>query len=419
MQKIATGIRRSTAEPHRTVADRRSLRSLLLRHPAWTVAGILLLGFNMRPAITSVAPFLGQIRQDLGMSGLAVSLLTTAPVVCLGLFAPAAAPLARRFGPEAVLLACLIGVAAGVLLRSFGLVPLFAGTVVIGASMSVLGVLSPVVIKRDFARRAGMMMGLYAMLISLGAALSTATAAPLQQSAGGSWRMALLFWAVPALVAALVFIPQLFRSDRAPNTARAHVGGLLREPLAWQVTGFFALVASLAYAVFSWGPSMLQARGLDGTSSGLVMSLSYIAQMATGFGAPILAGKQRDQRLLAVALVVLTGAGLLGILFAPVWSVGFFAIVLGLGQGGAFGLALSLIVLRSANPHTAAQLSGLTQSVGYVVGGLVGPMAVGLVHDWSGGWGAVAVLYVAVGVATLLLGLGAGRARTLNTGANQ
>jgi CP family cyanate transporter-like MFS transporter len=214
----------------------------------------------------------------------------------------------------------------------------------------------------------------------------------------------------------VAFIPQLFRSDRAPNAARTHLTALLRQPLAWQVTGFLALVASLAYAVFSWGPSMLQARGLDATDSGLIVSLSYLAQMVTGFAAPILAGKLRDQRLLAAVVVALTSAGLLGFIFGPAWSLAAFAIVLGLGQGGAFGLGLSLIVLRSANPHTAAQLSGLAQSVGYVAGGLIGPMAVGLIHDWSGSWGAVSIFYVAIGAATLLLGLYAGRARTLNTG---
>jgi CP family cyanate transporter-like MFS transporter len=419
MDKTLPRARLSAADPLVSASDRRSLRSLLLRHPAWTVAGILLLGLNMRPAITSVAPLLGAIRQDLGISGLAVSLLTTAPVVCLGLFAPTAAPLARRFGIEAILLACLIGIAVGVLVRSFGLVPLFAGTIIIGAAMSILGVLSPVVIKRDFPHRAGLLLGLYAMLISLGAALSTAMAAPLRQSAGGSWQMALLFWALPALIAAMVFIPQLFRSGRAPTMARTHIGEIIRDPLAWQVTGFFALVAALAYAVFSWGPSMLQARGLDAAASGLIMSLSYVAQMATGLTAPMLAGKQRDQRLLAVVLVVLTGAGLFGIIFAPVWSLPGFAIVLGLGQGGAFGLALSLIVLRSANSHVAAQLSGLTQSVGYVAGGLIGPMAVGLVHDLSGGWSAVGVFYAVVCVALVLLGFGAGRARTVGKGAVQ
>lgn len=405
--------------PPRPAARRdQTLRALLLRHPAWSVAAVLLIAFNLRPAITSVAPLIADIRQSFGLSGLAISLLTTLPVVCLGLFGPAAPPLARRFGTESVLLASLLGIVLGAVIRSFGTIPLYAGTLVIGASMSLLGVLSPVVIKREFPRRIGLMMGLYTMLISLGAALSTATAVPLQRGLGGSWETALLFWALPALVAAIVFIPQLFRYERARGIVTPRVRGLIRDPLAWQVTGFFALVSSLAYAVFSWGPIMLQARGLDGTSSGLVISISYIAQMVTALTAPILAGRQRDQRLLVVGMVSLTAAGLLGFVFAPVWSLTLFSVLLGLGQGGAFGLALSLIVLRAGNQHVAAQLSSFVQSIGYVGGGLVGPFAVGLIHDWSGSWGVVAIFFVAVGLGSLFLGLGAGRARTVKVEAD-
>jgi CP family cyanate transporter-like MFS transporter len=398
---------------HPKPADDRSLQALLLHHPGWSVAGMLLLAFNLRPAVTSISPFLSQIRQDLGLSGVAVSLLTTLPVVCLGLFGPLAPPLARRFGTESVLLAALLGIVLGVVVRGFGTIPLYCGTLIIGASMSLLGVLSPVVIKRDFPRHIGLMMGLYAMLISLGAALSTATAVPLERSLGGGWQMALMFWALPALIAAIVFIPQLFRYAKARGVASAKARGLLADPLAWQVAGFFALVAALAYAVFSWGPTMLVARGLDPAAAGFTMSISYIAQMVTGFSAPIIAGRQRDQRLIAVVLVLLTFAGLMGFVFAPAWSLMGFSIVLGLGQGGAFGLALSLIVLRAGSPHVAAQLSGFVQSIGYVVGGLLGPLAVGLIHDWSGSWSVVAVFYAVVGFATLLLALGAGRARTV------
>jgi CP family cyanate transporter-like MFS transporter len=38
---------------------------------------------------------------------------------------------------------------------------------------------------------------------------------------------------------------------------------------------------------------------------------------------------------------------------APVWPLTAFSIILGLGQGGAFGLALSLIVLRAGDQHVA------------------------------------------------------------------
>lgn len=384
---------------------------MLIGHPGWSVAAILLIAFNLRPAITTVALFLSDIRQDLGLPAVAISVLTMAPVICLGLFAPAAPPLARHFGTEAVLLASLVALAIGCAVRSFGAVPLFLGTVIIGASMCLLGVLTPVIVKRDFPSRVGLMMGLYTMLVCLGPAFATATAVPLQHALGDGWERVLLFWGLPALIAALVFIPQLFRYDRPRGVASAGVGSVLRDPLAWQVTGYFGLITSLAYAVFNWGPSMLEARGLDAVTSGVIVSICYVAQMVTGLLAPIIAGRQRDQRLIIAVMVLLTAAGLLGFAFGPIWSLIPFSIVLGLGQGGAFGVGLLLFVLRAGDPHAAAKLSALAQSVGYVAGGLIGPFAVGVIYDWAGSWAVVAIFYAAVGLASLLLGLGAGRER--------
>jgi MFS transporter, CP family, cyanate transporter len=391
----------------------RSLRALLLRHPGWSVAAVLLIAFNLRPAITTVALFIGDIRTDLGLSAFGISLLTMAPVVCLGLFAPIVPPLARRFGTEAVILASLVALAIGCVVRSFGVAPLFLGTLIIGASMCFLGVLSPVIVKRDFPHRIGLMMGLYTMLVCLGPAFATATAVPLRHVLNNSWEFVLVFWALPALVAAVVFIPQLFRYTQPRGVAAAHLRGMLRDPLARQVTVFFALISSLAYAVFNWGPTMLQARGLDAAASGVVISFCYLAQMATGLLAPIVAGRYKDQRLVIAIMVLLTAAGLLGFVFAPIWSLTIFSIVLGLGQGGAFGVALLLFVLRARTPHAATQLSALAQTVGYVASGLIGPFAVGLIYEWTGSWPVVAVFYSAVGAASLLAGLGAGRPRTV------
>src|ERR1700728_4352721 len=83
----------------------------ILRHSAWSVAAVLLIGFNLRPSITTVALFIADIKRDLGLSTIGISVLTMLPVVCLGLFAPAAPLLARRFGIETVLLGSLVGVA--------------------------------------------------------------------------------------------------------------------------------------------------------------------------------------------------------------------------------------------------------------------------------------------------------------------
>jgi MFS transporter, CP family, cyanate transporter len=390
-----------------------TVRALLLRHPAWSVAAILLIGFNLRPSITTVALFIDDIRHDLGLSALGISLLTMAPVVCLGLFAPAAPSLARRFGTEAVVLASLLGIAFGCVVRSLGTIPLYLGTLIIGASLCFLGVLTPVMVKRDFPDRIGLMMGLYTMLVCLGPAFATATAVPLQHVLGGSWELVLLVWGLPALIAAVAFIPQLFGHERVAGVATAHVLGLVRDPLAWQVTGFFGLITALAYAVFNWGPSMLEARGLDAATSGLIISLCYVGQTAAGLLAPIIAGRQRDQRLIVATMVLLTAAGLLGFVYAPVRSLTAFSVILGVGQGGAFGVGLLFFALRSSDPHSAGQLSALAQTVGYIFGGLIGPFAVGVIYDRTGSWQVVTIFYLAVGLASLVLGIGAGRARTV------
>jgi CP family cyanate transporter-like MFS transporter len=388
----------------------------LFRHPAWAVVAVLLIGFNLRPSITTVAMFLGDIKRDLGLSTFGISVLTMLPVVCLGLFAPAAPALARRFGLEAVLFVSLLGIVAGSLVRSLGVAPLYLGTVIIGACLCFLGVLSPALVKRDFPRHIGLMMGFYTMLVCIGPALSAATAVPFERALGGNWELVLVIWSLPALLGALVAVLRLFAHDADIRLATPHVLGLIRDPLAWQVTGYFGLISALAYAVFNWGPSMLQARGLDAAQSGLILSICYISQTVSGLLAPIVAGRWRDQRLAVVAMVLLTAVGLLGFVYAPVGSLKLVAFVLGLGQGGAFGLALLLFALRAPNPQVAAQLSALAQTVGYVFSGLAGPFAVGLIYNWTGSWAVVSVFFLVAGFASLLCGIGAGRARTLRAG---
>ena len=384
-----------------------------LRHPAWAVAAVLLIGFNLRPSITTVALFLGDIKRDLGVSTFGISVLTMLPVVCLGLFAPAAPVLARRFGIETILFVALVGIAIGSVVRSFGVAPLYLGTVIIGASLCLLGVLSPAVVKRDFPRHIGLMMGFYTMLVCVGPALSAATAVPFQHVLGGNWQLVLVIWGLPALVGAAAVMPRLVAHDGDIRLATPHFLGLVRDPLAWQVTAYFGLISALAYAVFNWGPSMLQARGLDAAQSGLILSVCYISQTFAGLLAPIVAGRARDQRLIIAAMVVLTGIGLLGFVYAPVSSLEIVAFVLGIGQGGAFGVALLLFALRSRDPHSASELSAMAQTVGYVFGGVAGPFAVGVIYDWTGSWPVVSLFYVAVGLASLVCGVGAGRARTV------
>jgi CP family cyanate transporter-like MFS transporter len=381
---------------------------LVLRQPWLLLLGLILVALNLRPALSSMAPMLSEISKALGLSAAQAGLLTTLPVLCLGLFAPLAPVLARRFGAERVVLGILLMLAGGIILRSsFGEVGLFAGSVLAGASIGVIGVLLPGIVKRDFPKQAGTMTGVYTMALCLGAAMAAGATVPLSEHFDKSWALGLGFWVIPALVAAIFWLPQVGQNHGAHHVAY-RVRGLLRDPLAWQVTLYMGLQSSLAYIVFGWLPSILIGRGLTPTQAGLVLSGSVIVQLISSLAAPWLATRGKDQRLAIVIVMAMTLGGLFGCLYAPIDGLWGWAILLGLGQGATFSLALTLIVLRSRDAHVAANLSSMAQGFGYTLASM-GPFAVGVVHDWTGGWNALGWIFGVIGLGAIIAGLGAGR----------
>lgn len=382
---------------------------VVLRRPWLLLLGLVLVALNLRPALSSMAPVLGQVSEGLGLNASAAGLLTTLPVLCLGLFAPLAPILARRFGSERVILGILLTLALGILLRStFGATGVFVGSLIAGASIGIIGVLLPGIVKRDFPAHAGTLTGVYTMALCLGAAMAAGSTVPLSQYFGDSWAMGLGFWLLPALLAMLVWAPQA-RQGHGAHQVAYRVRGLWRDRLAWQVTLYMGLQSSLAYIVFGWLPSILIGRGLSPTQAGLVLSGSVLVQLISSLSAPWLATRGKDQRLAIVVVMLVTLGGLFGCLYAPISGLWGWAVLLGLGQGGTFALALTLIVLRSKDSHVAANLSSMAQGVGYTLASM-GPFAVGLVHDLTGGWAAVGWIFAVLGLGAIVFGLGAGRA---------
>lgn len=373
-------------------------------------ASVVLIAFNLRPVFASLSVVLPEIVRATGLSATAASLLTTLPVLCLGLFAPLAPGLGRRFGTERTLLGCMALILVGTLLRGTGNVPLlFLASAIAGSGIAVANVLLSGLVKRDFAGQAALMMGLYTM-----AALAAGLTVPIEHALGGGWTAALAVWALPAALVTLLWAPQALARKPIASESGFTVRGLWRDRLAWQVTCFMGLQSALAYIVMGWLAPILRERGLASDVAGYVVSVSVITQVVTCLVVPALAVRLRNQIGLAVALALLTVAAMLAQLFAPLGGVWVWAVLLGIAQGGTFALALTMIVLRSPDSHVAAHLSGMAQGVGYVIAAF-GPLLAGLLHGWTGSFGAASWLFVAVGVALVIAGIGAGR--TLHVGA--
>ena len=371
---------------------------------------LVLIAFNLRPVFSSASALLPEIRSTLGLSSIGASLLTTLPVVCLGLFSPLAPRLAQRIGTERTLLGVVFLLALGTALRGLSSIPLlFFGTALAGACIAVGNVLLPGLVKRDFPDRAALMTGCYTMALCAGAAGAAGLTPPLEQALGGSLDAALAVWALPALVVGLLWLPQVLGTRSRARRVGFRVEGLWRDRLAWQVTLFMGLQSALAYCVFGWLVPILRERGLDGVTAGAVVSMSIMVQAGACLVAPHVAVRGRDQRLINVVLCVFAVIALLGLLFAPLWSIWLWAVLQGIGQGGLIAVALTVIVLRTPDPHVAAHLSGMAQCVGYLLAA-IGPLVVGLIRGWTGSFAWSAVLFVLLGVGAAVNGWFAGRA---------
>ncbi|SMH62617.1 CynX/NimT family MFS transporter [Azospirillum agricola] len=385
---------------------------LSLGHPLLLAASLVLVALNLRPALSSLAPVMGDVVRDTGMSAGQAGLLTTSPVLCLGLFGVVAPRLAQRFGTERTIFFVLLMLGAGVALRGVGSFPaLFAGATLAGAGIGIIGVLLPAVVKRDFPKKISLMMGVYTMALCAGAATAAGLTVPLERALG-QWTGALAFWALPAVVAAVAWLPQMRGRPSDAGQGGASVRGLWRNGLAWQITLFMGLQSSLAYIVLGWMAPMLRDRGLDPAMAGLVVSGSVMTQVVSALFAPMLATRTPGQSLAAAAMLGCSLVGMIGCLYAPLATIGLWAVILGIGQGGVFAVALTLIVLRSPDSRVAAHLSGMSQSVGYTLAS-TGPFAVGLLHGWSGDWHGSALLFVVVAVLATVFGILAGRPRQI------
>ncbi|GGM77738.1 MFS transporter [Longimycelium tulufanense] len=380
--------------------------------PATRVIGMLvavvLIAFTLRAPITSVGSLVSQIRTDLGLSASAAGVLTTLPVLCLGAFAALAPSLRRRFGEERVLLGVLPVLLAGILLRTgSGMVPLLAGTVLVGAAIGVANVTLPSLIKRDFPHRVPAVTAVYSMSLTLSGAAAAGAVVPVQHALGSDWRLPLALTAAFPVLAMGFWVRPALRAAR-PAGATGGTRGLWRDRLAWQVTGFMGSQSLLAYVVFSWLPTMCVDRGMSEAAAGLVLSLATLSQVAGSFAVPLLCRRANDQRGLTTLVTVATLVALAGILELPLWTTWLWAVLLGLAQGAAFGLALTLIGLRAPDAHLAASLSAMAQTMGYLIAA-VGPLAIGLLRDLSGGWAVPMATLLTVGVIQVVLGRGAGR----------
>jgi len=409
------------------------------------LTAVVLLAFNLRSAAVSVGAVLEDVSTDLGLSPTAAGVLTTLPVVCFSVFGAVAARCARRYGAWQVLAWALVAVVVGQVVRVLGSSPtlfLLASGVAL-AGMAIGNVVVPAFVKQRFPRRIGLASAAYTTSLSAGTAVASGLTVPIGDSLGG-WRYGLVVWAGTAAVALAAWVAfardpagrrpagarpgcreqpaftgrswsigrgsigrpasigrrgplgsrgwrTVFRRplpspspSRSASASRDSVPRLRRSTLAWSLAFYFGLQSLQAYAAFGWLPQIYRDAGLDPTSAGLLVAVLPLMGIPLSLVLPIVAARRSDQRLLVWLCGLAYVVGYVGLIVAPRGGALTWAVLLGLG-GGAFPLALTLIGLRSREAAVTTELSGFSQSVGYLVA-IVGPLGLGALFDLTGGW---------------------------------
>ncbi len=373
-----------------------------LRGTIPAIAALFLVALALRPQIVVIGPLLPTIRESLNVPFGVAGLLTTIPVLCLGLFAPVGPWLGMKLGPRLALGLCVVitvvfGVARTLAPEAWQILLLTFGA---GAGMGMAGPLLSISVRLRAPNRPGLATGAYAAGFVVGSSLAALLAIPLETTLGGAsgdWRHSLLLVALAgtfSLVAWLALLPPDAPSEHVDSRPRALPW---RRPIAWGLVAVFGLQSIIYFGAQTWLPNIYVERGWDPTAAGSLVGVLNTASIAGTFGAPLIADRwgSRRQQLLVIAAMKIVG--LLGVILVPDYGF-FWAAFLGLAVGGVFPLVLILPVDVAEKPGDIGAAAALMLLGGYMLSS-VGPASLGVVRDVTGDFGAV--LWALVGLTVI------------------
>ena len=385
------------------------------------VIAMILASLNLRPAVTSLGALLDPVIEGLQINGFIAGMLTGVPPLCFALLGPLAPRLAGKRGPELVVIGAMAAIMLGILLRSAAPMTwvFLLCTALALAGIAVGNILMPVLVKRWFPHKVGLVTGTYTTAVALGATTAAGITVPVNQALGEDWRLGLGVWATPAVIALALWlvvftglrpqIRQLQQPVQIGPAAAPPLGPMRRNPTAWWVAIFFGTQSSAAYIFMGWAPKIFTDYGVGPGHAGALLAVLLGVGVPLSFIMPALAARFTNQGPLVWVTGLCGVLAVIGMLTFPAQGALLWAILLGVA-GANFPLALTMIGLKAHTAAGVAKLSAFGQSVGYLIA-FPGPFAVGALHEVTGSWVAPLLLLGALMIAQIIAGLMAGKPR--------
>jgi MFS transporter, CP family, cyanate transporter len=368
----------------------------------------MLIGLNMRPAITSVATLLDVIAAE-QLGDWQTVVLSSLPIAAFGVTAPFIPWVARKLGVAVTLFVAMVVLFVALLVRSGVDGMLLPATGVASVAIMFGSVLVPPFLRSLAATP--FWVGITTTMFGLGAALGAWIAIPVYDRAGSNLAAALGFWAWPALAAAVAMLVVMvgFRQNAESQTVSATqaTGQGTGWHLNLAVVGTFSLMAMVYATVIAWLPVVLQAQGIDRFTAGTLLAVFNIAGFAPTLLLGLIARRRRVLVGAAFASGLVLAAAMCGLAFG-VSSLAFGLVVLiGVSETALFGITMLLLV-RNERPGSSI-LSATSQGVGYVLGALFSASFGGL-YAATGSW--TLALWLLCGISVALAALAARAVQT-------
>ncbi|RIO16814.1 MFS transporter [Mammaliicoccus sciuri] len=372
--------------------------------------GILLIGASLRAPITSVGIALPSIKETLNLSNTSVSLITIIPLLSFAVISLFAAKISHKFGLERTVFGALILICIGIALRAItGVSWLYVGTILIGVGIAFGNVLTPGIIKMNFPLRIGIMTGYYTVVMNIFGSASSYVTAPLVKHF--NYNIAISLIGIVTFIGIIIWSFQLNKHETVNSSQTTTNINVWKSPLSWQITLLMGGQSMIFYSLINWLPEFLLSHGTPINEAGIYLSILQLAIIPLTFVTPIFAEKMKNQVLITFVTGLLFVLGILTLMLQPNWA--FLGIILiGIASGLAFGLVNTFFGLRTENGLTAAKLSGMSQSVGYLFAA-IGPLLFGILHDATNSWNTSFGILLVTSIIIMIIGSRAGRNITI------
>lgn len=352
------------------------------------VPGIILIGVSLRTPFTVLPIILGNISQGLEVEVSSLGVLTSLPLLMFTLFSPFSTRLAQKIGLEHLFTYSLFFLTIGSLIRLINLPLLYLGTLMVGASVAVINVLLPSLIQANQPKKIGFLTTLYVTSMGIATALASYLAVPITQAS--SWKGLILLLTLLCLATFLVWLPNHRYNHRlAPQTKQKSQIKVMRNKQVWTIIIFSGFQSLIFYTVMTWLPTMSIHAGLSSHEAGLLTSILSLISIPFSMTIPSLTTSLSTRnRQLMLTLVSLAGVVGISMLFFPINNFIYWLaihLLIGTATSALFPYLMVNFSLKTSAPEKTAQLSGLSQTGGYILAAF-GPTLFGysfdLFHSW-------------------------------------